>query len=108
MALSRFSVRWRLPMTTNAAPTAAPPLGPEEEKLLKRLRRIEGQVRGIQKMVEEGRDCHDILTQFAAVRSALDTAGEGLLEQYALGCRARPGEAVTPSDVVRAVKLLRR
>ena len=95
-------------MTTKLAPTPALPLGPEEEKLLKRLRRIEGQVRGIQKMVEEGRDCHDILTQFAAVRSALDTAGEGLLEQYALGCRARPGEAVTPSDVVRAVKLLRR
>lgn len=94
---------------SEAAPDAAPlPLGPEEEKLLRRLRRIEGQVRGLQRMVEEGRDCHDILTQFAAVRSALDTAGEGLLEQYALGCRARPGEMVTPADVVRAVKLLRR
>lgn len=97
-----------VPAADNGSMTTPAPLGPEEEKLLKRLRRIEGQVRGIQKMVEEGRDCHDILTQFAAVRSALDTAGEGLLEQYALGCRARPGEAITPQDVVRAVKLLRR
>lgn len=89
--------------------TALPPaLSPEDEKLLKRLKRIEGQVRGLQKMVEETRDCQDILTQFAAVRNALDTAGEALLEQYALGCRAHPGEVVTPSDVVRAVKLLRR
>ena len=97
-------------MTTAPSVSASPPppLTETDGKVLKRLRRIEGQVRGLQRMIEEGRDCHDILTQFAAVRSALDTAGEGLLEQYALGCRARPGEAVTPSDVVRAVKLLRR
>ena len=85
----------------------ASPLTDTDQKILKRLRRIEGQVRGLQRMIEEGRDCHDILIQLSGVRSALDAAGEQILEQYALGCRAHPGETVTPQDVVRAVKLLR-
>ncbi len=84
------------------------PLSETDDKVLKRLRRIEGQVRGLQRMIEGGRDCHDILTQLSGVRSALDAAGEQILEQYASGCRAHPGETVTPKDVVRAVKLLRR
>ncbi len=93
-------------MTT--AESAPPPLTDIDEKILKRLRRIEGQVRGLQRMIDEGRDCHDILIQLSGVRSALDAAGEQILEQYALGCRAHPGETITPQDVVRAVKLLRR
>lgn len=79
-----------------------------DEKILKRLRRIEGQIRGLQRMIEEGRDCHDILIQFSGARSALDAAGEQLLEQYVAGCRAHPNEQVSPQDVVRAIKLLRR
>ena len=93
--------------TEVAAEPAYPPLTETDQKVLKRLRRIEGQVRGLQRMIEEGRDCHDILTQLSGVRSALDAAGDVVLEQYASGCRARPGEAITPADVVRAVKLLR-
>ncbi|MFC6803327.1 metal-sensitive transcriptional regulator [Deinococcus caeni] len=89
-------------------PDPRAPLTETDTRVLLRLRRIEGQVRGLQRMIEEGRDCHDILTQLSGVRSALDAAGEQILEQYAGGCRARPGEAVTPQDVVRAVKLLRR
>lgn len=95
-------------MTSQPTPELAPPpLSDTDEKVLKRLRRIEGQVRGLQRMIEEGRDCHDILIQVSGVRSALDAAGEQILEQYASGCRAHPGEKVTPQDVVRAVKLLR-
>ena len=89
---------------TQRKPRPAPPT---KEQVLNRLKRLEGQVRGLQKMVEEGRDCHDILTLLSGVRSALDASGEAVLEQYALGCRARPDEPVTPQDVVRAVKLLR-
>lgn len=92
---------------TEPARTEAPPLSETDTKILKRLRRIEGQVRGLQRMIEEGRDCQDILTQLSGTRSALDAAGELLLEQYASGCRAHPGEKITPQDVVRAVKLLR-
>ena len=44
------------------------------EQLLKRLRRIEGQVRGVEKMVEEDRYCIDVLTQISAIQAALATA----------------------------------
>ena len=88
--------------------TVSPQLSDTDQRILKRLRRIEGQVRGLQRMIEEGRDCQEVLTQLSGVRNALDAAGEQMLEQYAAGCRVRPGEAVTPQDVVRAVKLLRR
>lgn len=59
---------------------------PGKAALMRRLKRIEGQVRGIAKMVEEDRYCVDILTQFAAVKSALDAVAMQLLENHATGC----------------------
>ena len=55
-----------------------------KENLLKRLKRIEGKVRGIQKMIQEDKDCIEILTQVAAVRSAMNKAGSLILENQAL------------------------
>lgn len=46
-----------------------------QELLIRRLKRIEGQVRGIQKMIDEGRDCESVITQLAAVRSAIEGVG---------------------------------
>ena len=60
----------------------------DKDALLKRLRRIEGQTRGIQKMVEEDRWCPDILQQIAAVRSALDKVGLGLASGHVQHCMA--------------------
>ena len=57
-----------------------------KENLLKRLKRIEGQVRGIQKMIQEDKDCIEILTQVAAVRSAMNKAGSLILENQAMIC----------------------
>jgi DNA-binding FrmR family transcriptional regulator len=54
--------------------------------LSKRLNRIEGQVRGIGKMIEEDRYCIDVLTQVSAVQSALDALALQLLEQHLRGC----------------------
>lgn len=54
--------------------------------LQKRLSRIEGQVRGISRMVEDDRYCVDILTQVAAVKAALDGVALGLLSGHARGC----------------------
>jgi DNA-binding FrmR family transcriptional regulator len=54
--------------------------------LLVRLRRTEGQVRGIQRMVEENRDCQEVLQQLSAVRAALLTASASLARHYALQC----------------------
>lgn len=59
---------------------------PGKAALLKRLNRIEGQARGIAKMVEEDRYCVDILTQIAAIRSALDALAMQLLENHTNGC----------------------
>jgi CsoR family transcriptional regulator, copper-sensing transcriptional repressor len=52
----------------------------------KRLNRIEGQVRGIARMVDEDRSCVDILTQVSAVQSALDALARALLEHHLHGC----------------------
>ncbi len=59
---------------------------PSEElgDVVKRLRRVEGQIGGIVRMIEEGRDCKDIVTQLAAVSKALDRAGFSVI---ALGLR---------------------
>ena len=57
-----------------------------KEAVLKRLRRIEGQVRGVEKMVEEDRYCIDVLTQINAVRAALDKVALGLLDGNVRHC----------------------
>ncbi|CAM4019081.1 metal-sensitive transcriptional regulator [Smaragdicoccus niigatensis] len=60
--------------------------GPEKDALLKRLRRIEGQVAGIHKMVEDDRYCIDVITQVAAVTSALQAVSLKLLDSHLAGC----------------------
>ena len=54
--------------------------------LYKRLRRIEGQVRGIEKMITEDRDCESLITQLAAVRSAIESVGSLVLNNYMKLC----------------------
>ena len=58
----------------------------DAEALLARLRRIEGQLRGIQRMLEEGRECEDVLTQLMAARSGLDQAGLLLMDRHIERC----------------------
>ena len=58
----------------------------DKDALLKRLARIEGQVRGVTKMVEEDRYCIDVLTQISAVQSALDAVALGLLDGHVRHC----------------------
>ncbi|HEX8770330.1 MAG TPA: metal-sensitive transcriptional regulator [Acidimicrobiales bacterium] len=57
-----------------------------KEDYLKRLRRIEGQVRGLQRMVEEDKYCIDILTQVSAATKALQSVAIGLLEEHMSHC----------------------
>lgn len=64
----------------------APRADGDHAALVKRLNRIEGQVRGIGRMLAEDRYCVDILTQVSAVRSALDALGLELLEHHLHGC----------------------
>lgn len=72
----------------------------DKDALLKRLRRIEGQVRGIQRMIDEDKYCVDILVQMAAVRAALDRVGLMLLEDHTKGCVARAIEHGEGDDAV--------
>jgi CsoR family transcriptional regulator, copper-sensing transcriptional repressor len=60
----------------------------DKDALLKRLRRIEGQTRGLHKMVEDDRWCPDILQQIAAVRAALDKVALGLASGHVQHCMA--------------------
>jgi CsoR family transcriptional regulator, copper-sensing transcriptional repressor len=60
----------------------------DKTALIKRLHRIEGQVRGIERMVEEERYCIDILTQLGAVTTALDTLGLKILGDHVNSCVA--------------------
>jgi DNA-binding FrmR family transcriptional regulator len=57
-----------------------------KDQLLTRLRRIEGQVRGVQRMVEDDRYCIDVVTQISAVQAALDKVALGLLDDHARHC----------------------
>ena len=63
--------------------------GVSREAIVKRLKRIEGQIRGLQKMVGDERDCESIVTQLAAVRSAIDSVGALVLNNYIKICTPR-------------------
>ncbi len=60
----------------------------ESEAVTARLRRIEGQVKGIQRMLEENRPCEDVITQIMAVRAALDKVALGVMAEHMEDCLA--------------------
>ena len=69
-----------------------------KDQLQKRLARIEGQVRGVSKMVDEDRYCIDVLTQISAVRAALDKVALGVLDDHARHCLLGHGGGPTDPD----------
>ncbi|WP_371878729.1 metal-sensitive transcriptional regulator [Conexibacter sp. DBS9H8] len=84
-----------------------------KDQLKARLRRIEGQVRGVEKMVDDERYCIDILTQISAAQAALDKVALGLLDQHAhhcvLGAEALEDRDEKTKEMMAAVgRLMRR
>src|SRR5215218_9934902 len=83
-----------------------------KEQLSKRLRRIEGQVGGIERMVEDDRYCIDVLTQISAIQAALDKVALGLLDDHARHCvvsgPAAKKEARTEELMAAVGRLMRR
>jgi CsoR family transcriptional regulator, copper-sensing transcriptional repressor len=80
-----------------------------KDQLQKRLKRIEGQVRGVQGMVDEDRYCIDVLTQISAVQAALDKVALGLLDDHARHCLAGSDPAEKTDELMAAVaRLMRR
>ena len=76
----------------------------DKDKLLKRLSRIEGQVRGVSRMVEEERYCIDVLTQISAIEAALDKVALGLIDEHTRHCvvEAEGGERSEKVDELMA------
>ena len=87
------------------------PRGAEEiGRLTNRLRRIRGQIEGIEKMIEENRYCADVLTQIAAVESAVRAFGYLVFEEHLRTCvceKIRAGEDGVIGETVEIAKLLR-
>ena len=80
----------------------------QQRRVINRLKRLEGQVRGLQQMIEDGRSCRDILTLLAGIRSALNATGDAILEHYVQGCMADDADPeTTVHELVAAVKLAR-
>ena len=73
--------------------------------ILKRLKRIEGQIRGLQKMVESERECESIVTQLAAVRSAIDGVGALVLNNYIKICTPK-GSSSDPAVYESMVRVV--
>lgn len=71
----------------------------KKERNLKRLRRIEGQIRGLQRMVEEDRYCADILTQISSVHEALRGVGRELMRNHLKHCAAAAISSDNPEEM---------
>jgi DNA-binding FrmR family transcriptional regulator len=70
-----------------------------KEQLLKRLARVEGQVRGVSKMIEDERYCIDVLTQIGAIQAALDKVALGLLDEHTRHCVVEAATGEQPAKV---------
>jgi CsoR family transcriptional regulator, copper-sensing transcriptional repressor len=98
--------------STPADPTPTRGYTATKDQLLKRLRRIEGQVRGVAGMVQDDRYCIDVLTQISAVQAALDKVALGLLDDHARHCVIDGPDELKPDrteELMAAVgRLMRR
>jgi len=107
-----------MPPSTSRSPGTSPGPAPTrgysatKDQLASRLSRIEGQVRGIQRMVEEDRYCIDILTQISAIQAALDKVALRLLDDHASSCviGAEPEQQADRTEELMAAvaRLMRR
>jgi DNA-binding FrmR family transcriptional regulator len=76
------------------------------EEIGRRLKRVEGQIRGLQRMVEEQRECEAILTQLIAARSALDRVGLMVVEHYVEECMETSDPQVAQQQVRRILGMV--
>ncbi len=90
-------------MATEPAPPNAEAMGKDVRDLLVRLRRLEGQMRGLQRLLSEDRPCRDVLTQYLAARAALEEVGTRLVDAEIVRCL----ESETAPDVEQLREMLR-
>jgi len=70
-----------------------------QKKLILRLKRIEGQVHGVQEMLYNARDCHEIMTQLSAIHEAVQATSRVFLQEYASACLARMDAEGEPENL---------
>ncbi|MBA2636988.1 MAG: metal-sensitive transcriptional regulator [Solirubrobacterales bacterium] len=101
-----------MPTTDTASSSPSRGYAATKDQLQMRLRRIEGQVRGVQGMVDDDRYCVDVLTQISAIQAALDKVALGLLDDHARHCvlAADGEEQIDKTDELMAAvgRLMRR
>lgn len=90
------------------APTAPSTLSPVRHEIISRLHRIEGQVRGIERMVEQDRYCIEVLTQVTAASRALRAVALALLEDHIRNCMTGAGPGVPEARVKEASEAIAR
>lgn len=95
-------------MSTRRQTASQPASAADVDKMVNRLRRIEGQVRGLQRLVSEGAPCEDVLTQLSATRAALDRAGVMLITTKVRECLLSEGEVPSEVAVQRALETFQR
>ena len=76
------------------------------DSIIKRLRRIEGQVRGLQKMVAEGRPCDEVLTQMTATKKAMESAANLILKEFLTLCATdvAEGDPASPEEIANVLR----
>jgi DNA-binding FrmR family transcriptional regulator len=78
-------------------------LNPAKAEVLTRLRRVEGQIRGIQRMIEDNRTCEAVVTQLMAARAALDGASLVVMSQHIEYCLLSPNERASRAQLERVI-----
>jgi DNA-binding FrmR family transcriptional regulator len=76
------------------------------DDITNRLRRIEGQIRGLQRMLEDERDCEAVLTQLMAARAALDRVGLLVVNNYVRQCMSDPTQPLSRDQIARVLEVL--
>ena len=84
-------------------PTIAKLPQQEQSNIIGRLQRIEGQARGIQKMIEDDRDCVEVMNQIAAVKAAVNALSADVFESFALYCVRHPEDFPAPEVAIEQV-----
>lgn len=77
----------------------------DKDSVILRLKKVEGQIKGIQKMVEEGKYCGDILIQISAARSALNNVSGIILENYLKNCMSQ-GQSTSTEEIEKLIDVM--
>ena len=80
----------------------------DRKSIISRLRRVEGQIRGLQKMIEEERSCEEVIVQMSAARAALDKVALLIVRRHLADCLVEPDSAQREKSLEKALEMIFR